>query len=255
MGIRKQQYIFTWIALISIILSVTFLLVITAFALLPAGIRTLTGFIAWAMAVVPAIFLFLAGSRGTLVKMLYRGEDPESVAETPGNLPPAPGDKKTMDIHSVAGKITRRTNPRQAPGQWGREIINMLVSEIEIMSGLFFYRDQHDTFTAMASYAFPHNEAPRQFVEGEGLNGQVAKNGQVQVIRNIPEQYGSVFSGLGSGKPAYLAIIPLVVEEHTIAVIEVAGFRWSDENLEQLFHVIARMLSEKIQAADQEQKL
>ncbi|MDT8432403.1 MAG: GAF domain-containing protein, partial [Bacteroidales bacterium] len=94
-----------------------------------------------------------------------------------------------------------------------------------------------------------------RFVEGEGLNGQVAKNGQVQVIRNIPDHYATVFSGLGSGKPAYLAIIPLVANEHTLAVIEVAGFRWSDDNLEQLFHVIARTLSEKIQAADQEQKL
>ncbi|MDF1572501.1 MAG: GAF domain-containing protein [Bacteroidales bacterium] len=255
MGIRKQQYIFTWIALISIITAATVLLLIPSFVSLSAGMRTLIAFIAWGLTVVPAIFLFLAGSRGTLAKMIRTKEVPESDTDTPLNRSLVSGQKETMNIQSVAGKITRRTDPRQPPGQWGRELINMLVSEIEIMSGLFFYRDQQDTFTALATYAFPHNEAPRRFVEGEGLNGQVAKNGQVQVIRNIPDHYATVFSGLGSGKPAYLAIIPLVANEHTLAVIEVAGFRWSDDNLEQLFHVIARTLSEKIQAADQEQKL
>ena len=255
MGIRKQQYIFTWIALISIITAVTVLLVIPAFTSLPAGMRTLIAFIAWGLAVVPAIFLFLAGSRGTLAKVMRSKEPAESVSETPRDRHPVPGEKETMDLQSVAGKITRRTDPRQAPGKWGKEVINMLVSEIEIMSGLFFYRDQQDTFTALATYAVPHNEAPRRFTEGEGLNGQVAKNGQVQFIRNIPDQYATVFSGLGSGKPAYLAIIPLVANERTLAVIEVAGFRWADDNLEQLFQVIARKLSEKIQAADQEQKL
>ncbi|MDT8432402.1 MAG: hypothetical protein RQ746_12845, partial [Bacteroidales bacterium] len=78
MGIRKQQYIFTWIALISIITAATVLLLIPSFVSLSAGMRTLIAFIAWGLTVVPAIFLFLAGSRGTLAKMIRTKEVPES---------------------------------------------------------------------------------------------------------------------------------------------------------------------------------
>jgi hypothetical protein len=255
MSIRKQQYIFTWIALISIIAAATALLLIPAFRSLPVGIRTLIGFIAWGLAVVPAVFLFLAGSRGTLAKMIHSKKGPEPGTRASFSPSSASPDKEPLNVQSVAGKISRRTDPRQAPEKWGKEFLNMLVSEIEIMAGIFYYRDEQNTFTSLATYALPHSEGPRRFVEGEGLNGQAAKNAQVQVIRNIPDQGVTVFSGLGSGKPSYLAFIPLVANGKARAVIEIAGFRWSDDNLEQLFQVIARKLSEKMEAAEQDKTL
>jgi hypothetical protein len=255
MSIRKQQYISTWIALISIITAATVLLLVPAFLSLAPGISTLIAFIAWGLAVVPAVFLFLSGSRGSLAKMIHTKKATGAMDEQSFKRPTIHGDKETLDIQSLAGKITRRTDPRQPPEKWGREIIRLFVSELEIMSGIFYCRDEQNIFTSLATYAFPHSEEPRRFTEGEGLNGQAAKNGQVEVIRNIPDQYTTVFSGLGSGKPSWLAFIPLVVNEQTRVLIEVAGFRWSDENLEQLFQVLARQLSEKIQAAELDMKL
>ncbi|MDA3823454.1 MAG: GAF domain-containing protein, partial [Bacteroidales bacterium] len=143
--------------------------------------------------------------------------------------------------------IVRRVNPNDNPEKWGLQLLKQLVAEIEIMSGLFYFKNEKNIFESASTYAYPLSIEPYSFAAGEGITGQVAKNKQISVYRSIPEDYKEVFSGLGKEKPSYLAIIPILIEDVTIAVIEIAGFKWSDEKLEQLFQIIARGLSEKIQ--------
>lgn len=252
MRIIKRQYIFTWIALVAVIFAATVLLLLPSFTSMASALKKLVAFIAWGLVVVPAIFLFLKGSKNTLARIIQMEEDPEPAGASSEKLTPEPGENKALDIKTVAGKITRRTDPAQPPGIWGKQLIDILVTEIEIMSAIFYYRDQEDSFASVATYATPHSKDSFHFKEGEGLNGQVAKNGQVQVLRTIPEQYAKVFSGLGSGSPAYLAIVPIVVGERTIALLEVAGFRWAEDPLEQMFHVMAHHFSEQIAAAKEQ---
>lgn len=60
---------------------------------------------------------------------------------------------------------------------------------------------------------------------GEGLPGRVAKEGRSVYIDNVPSGYITVFSGLGSTSPTFLAIIPMKCEDETRGVLEIALFR------------------------------
>lgn len=60
---------------------------------------------------------------------------------------------------------------------------------------------------------------------GEGLVGSVAKEGRSLYIDALPHGYITVYSGLGSASPAFLAIIPLRSDEETKGVLEIALFR------------------------------
>lgn len=245
MKVRKQRYIFTWIALTSVIIAATFLLLRSSFDTMDPAVRLLSSFIAWFLIVVPAIFLFISGSGGSLEQMAGTMSKAQPVAASQGGEPMEAHERKSLDIKLVAGKITRRIDLHQPPDIWGRQLIDMLVSELEIMTAIFYSRDQDGQFTSLATYATQGSTGPIRFNEGEGLNGQAARNGQVQVIRTIPDEYAEVFSGLGSGKPAYIALIPIVDGDQSIALLEVAGYRWADDPLEQLFHIIARDITEK----------
>ena len=60
---------------------------------------------------------------------------------------------------------------------------------------------------------------------GEGLVGSVAKEGRSLYIDALPHGYITVFSGLGSASPTFLAVIPLRSNDETKGVLEIALFR------------------------------
>ncbi len=64
----------------------------------------------------------------------------------------------------------------------------------------------------------------RQFARGDGLLGQVAASGKATVIREVPEGYLMLASGLGEHEPSVLILMPLVQSDEVLAVLEVAVF-------------------------------
>ncbi len=86
-----------------------------------------------------------------------------------------------------------------------------------------------------AAYAYSLPDSEKLSYEfGEGLAGQAAKEGKKVNIKDVPEGYITVISGLGNATPDHLFIFPLVESEETVALIEIASFRpiWpSDEML------------------------
>jgi len=65
----------------------------------------------------------------------------------------------------------------------------------------------------------------KEFVVGEGLIGQVYKEGKVKVFENIPNDYFRISSGLGKVKPSGLIIIPLQWNNITGSVLELASLQ------------------------------
>lgn len=241
MNLNSKRTVINWIALVILVLSATTLVVLT-------GVRAESITSLW-LSLPLWVLLVLAGG------WLFAGTTTGSAPEPP---PPASANpvttmpstrkkqqKEGFDMQSVTRKIVRRTGtgPGREPEKWGENLLKQLVDELEIMSGVFYVKDPGGVFKSAFTYACPHTTGPYIFSEGEGLTGQAVKNRQITIYRAIPDDYTSVFSGLGSGKPAYLAIVPLETDNEITAVLEVAGFKWSEENLEQFFQVLTRELT------------
>ena len=240
-----KKYLLEWIALVTVILGAMLLLLI---AVSGANIRFILLLLLWIMVVAPAIYLFVSASNRSLKNVKIETPSGE------GMKPPRSGKKvsakqEAFDIKGAAARIIRRIDPTGDPKKWGGQLLKLLVADLEIMSGIFYHINETSTFESLSTYAYPHASGPYSFIEGEGLTGQAVKNRQVTVFRSIPDEYMAVFSGLGAGKPAYLAIVPILSANEPVAVVEIAGFRWSEENLEQFFQIIARELTEKINSA------
>jgi putative methionine-R-sulfoxide reductase with GAF domain len=76
-----------------------------------------------------------------------------------------------------------------------------------------------------ATYAYHLPEGEKKtFRYGEGLAGQVAKEGKLVNIDAVPEGYIQILSGLGSASPRHLIIIPLKEAATVIGVVEIASF-------------------------------
>jgi len=109
------------------------------------------------------------------------------------------------------------------------EIIKNLVHYLNAnQGGLFIYNDD-DTenvfFELLSAYAFNrHKFIKKQILVGEGLVGTCAMEKQTVYLTEIPENYIQITSGLGEARPRCLLIVPLLIEDKVLGIIELASF-------------------------------
>ena len=83
--------------------------------------------------------------------------------------------------------------------------------------------DQYLKLTAC--YAFDKKKFVEKRIDiGSGLVGQTFLEGETLQLKDIPQGYTHITSGLGASTPSHLVIVPLKYDVHTVAVIEIASF-------------------------------
>ncbi len=76
-----------------------------------------------------------------------------------------------------------------------------------------------------SSYAFDKKKWVEKKIEiGNGLIGQAFMEGEITQLKDVPNGYTHITSGLGDATPKYLVIVPLKYDIHTVAIIELASF-------------------------------
>ena len=85
--------------------------------------------------------------------------------------------------------------------------------EWQLMQGLFFLKNKDDVFQLAARYAYFNTQKDLEFVSGETLLGQVAKEREPLYIDHVESETIIVASGTGSSKPCSIYIIPLILPD------------------------------------------
>jgi len=132
------------------------------------------------------------------------------------------------------------------------EIIKNVVQYINAnQGGLFIYNDdeaENIHFELLATYAFNRQKfIKKQIMLGEGLVGTCALEKQTIYLSEIPDSYIEITSGLGEAKPRCLLIVPLLIEEKVLGIIELASFKeieqYQIDFIEKLAQSIASTLT------------
>lgn len=83
------------------------------------------------------------------------------------------------------------------------------------------------------------------FDMGEGLVGRVAVEGKTLYIDKLPPDYLTIFSGLGSASPSFLAIVPISDGTTVHGIIEISTFHSINKiTLDQLESIGALLTAE-----------
>ncbi|UII18949.1 PAS domain S-box protein [Fulvivirga ligni] len=112
------------------------------------------------------------------------------------------------------------------------EMCDVLISELVKylgvnQAGLFIREtaDGEEYMELMATYAYQRKKfITKKIYPGEGLVGQCWLEGDTILLKEIPEAYVSITSGLGEALPNTLLIIPIKANEEVHGVIELAAF-------------------------------
>lgn len=154
-------------------------------------------------------------------------------------------EQKKYKIDKVSDGILSKLELAKDKEEFSIKLLRNLANEFAIVQGVVFMIDINTKkFDVQATYAIYTNEEIRSFVEGEGINGQVAKNKEILHVKNIPQNYITVLSGLGEGSPNEMLIFPIIFQEQTIGIVEVASFIEFPEITKEVYLKISESLSD-----------
>ena len=121
----------------------------------------------------------------------------------------------------------------------GVKIISEISTYLGAQVGAFYVLRQHDGQDQLGlhgSYAYTKRKnLSNRFAVGEGLVGQAALEKQQILIRNVPEDYLRVTSGLGEALPRFICVTPFLYEDEIKGVVEIGTLaEMTDLQLEYL---------------------
>jgi methyl-accepting chemotaxis protein len=110
-----------------------------------------------------------------------------------------------------------------------REIIKNLVYYLNSNQGGLFIIDEDNrtssTLQLLSAFAFDREKFMQKEIEiGEGLVGTCAAEKETIYLTEIPQDYVQITSGLGDANPNSLLLVPMIIENDLLGVIEIASF-------------------------------
>jgi len=104
------------------------------------------------------------------------------------------------------------------------EVIDYICKHVSARVGVIYVINDEGLLVCTGGYALDLMCAKKQeYSIGQGLIGQCAKDREIIVIKNVPQNYMQVESGLGSARPLEIILVPLIYNNNIYGVVEL-GF-------------------------------
>ena len=131
-------------------------------------------------------------------------------------------------------------------------ILSELAPLVSAEHGVFYIKEseeeQEEVLSLLGSYAYTERKnLSHKFRPKEGVVGQCLLEKKRILLRNVPEDYIRIRSGLGEATPYNIVVMPVIFEGQVRAVIELASFEPFSEThlafLDQLMESIGIVLN------------
>ncbi len=106
------------------------------------------------------------------------------------------------------------------------ELLLKLAKHYEIGLGVCYFKTQPSgKFNVQGVYGLNEEEVLSEISELSGVNGECILSQNPLIVNEIDQDYFEIESCSGSSKPKHLYLLPIVVKNETIGLIELATFK------------------------------
>jgi two-component system chemotaxis sensor kinase CheA len=141
--------------------------------------------------------------------------------------------------------ITSKEKDQNPENYVEKQLIN-LSKQINIAQAVFYIKNDNNIFEPISTYAFYSENEISSIKEGEGIIGQAIKDKKMLSIDEIPDGYITIISGLGSGNPKSLLIVPALIDNNVVAVAEIASLNKFTEEQKNIINEAINKISANI---------
>jgi CheY-like chemotaxis protein/CHASE3 domain sensor protein len=164
--------------------------------------------------------------------------------------------KLKTDATAISASLQSATNHRE----FAERLVSQLSPLINAGVALFYgFDESRQRLDLLGSYGLRMQNTPDAYMPGEGLVGQCAASRQPIVLDDVPGNYLRIDSGSGAALPHHLTILPLMIRNQLVGILEFAGFTaptpHHQQLLEELLPLAALTLENLNRAVNTEQLL
>ena len=132
----------------------------------------------------------------------------------------------TTGLAEIAGLLQSKIDREELYDR----LISKLVNYTKVnQGGLFIVNDEDPeamTIDLVAAYAYSRKKHIESSYEiGQGLIGQTFLEGETCYLKDVPQDYIAITSGLGEATPSNVLIVPLKINEKIEGILELASFK------------------------------
>ena len=125
-------------------------------------------------------------------------------------------------LRGVQGELLRATQGDLSPREIGTRVLGVLVPATGAVAGAFYASDDEQRFTLSAVQGVDVASLPAEVHRGDGLIGEALDTGALRVVDDVPAARFRMSTSLTSGPPRHLLLVPLIVEDERLGVVELA---------------------------------
>ncbi len=149
------------------------------------------------------------------------------------------------------GDILRKYNNNIS--ELSDHVITFMVNYLGANQGSIFIVDEDENgdhaLHLTATYAYDRKKFLEKTIQaGQGLVGQVYLEKQSIYMKELPENYISITSGLGKATPKSIFIVPLIANETVYGVIEIGTFTQFTENERKFIEDVGENIASSVQS-------
>lgn len=132
--------------------------------------------------------------------------------------------------------------------------VSKVAAAIGAGHGAFYVAEGEMHFNLLASYGYrERKQLSNSFALGEGLVGQCAME-KSPITLHAPRDYIQINSGLGEGPPACISIMPVILGNRVLGVLEMASFQSFSERELALLEALLPVLATSLEILDRNLK-
>lgn len=139
-----------------------------------------------------------------------------------------------------------------------KNVISYLAKYVNALVGTFYCVDRTESQLLKLTGSFAHSQRKgnkSQIRFGEGLVGQCAIEKEPIIFSNVPDDYITINSSLGSSLPHNIIVVPLMFESEVFGVIELGFCKQINETSLQLLKQVNESIAIAIKSAQDSEKI
>jgi len=145
------------------------------------------------------------------------------------------------NVSQIAGELQAVSDERE----FAEHLTGTLVPLLGAGVGVFYLYDEDDErLKLLGSYGFQQRRhMSTEYAVGEGLVGQCAIERKPISLQNVPDDYVRVHSGTGEAPPREITVLPLLLRDKLLGVLELASFEHLNDAQQRLLNELLPIAS------------
>ncbi len=165
-------------------------------------------------------------------------------------------DQRELWIQAGLSSITRIIIENRQLDALCQAVLNEMAHYLEASVGAFYVSLREDRLTLKSGIGLTEaDQINKELSVSEGLLGKSIQENRLLLVTELPENFLRISSGLGSGKPNWVLIIPLIHEDVLHGAIELASFSPAHEAILDLSRQVASNISAALHAVKSRMQL